>query len=122
MRCFYHGDVDAVAICKSCGHALCRDCCAEVAGISACRNRCESEVAALNDVNQRNRSAYGKIGGAYKLFAVFFFGVALFSAISAFGTLHSERPSDAIGSFVFAGLFLFVAVGVWVFSRRFRAK
>jgi hypothetical protein len=122
MRCFYHGDVDAVAICKSCGHALCRECCAEVGGISACRNRCENDVEALNDVNQRNRSVYQKTSGAYKLFAAFFFGVSLFMAISGYGALHSEKPSESIGTFVFAGFFFLMGVGVWVFARRFRSK
>src|SRR5882672_10409620 len=71
MRCFYHGDVDAVAICKSCGHGLCHDCCAEVGTSSACRNRCEGEVESLNDMSQRNKSAFQKASGVYTRSGIF---------------------------------------------------
>jgi predicted phage tail protein len=60
MRCFYHGDVDGVAICKSCGRAICHECCADVGTYAACRNRCEPDVQSLGDLIARNKTAYGK--------------------------------------------------------------
>lgn len=40
MRCFYHGAEDAVAICTSCGKALCRPCISESEPECACSDEC----------------------------------------------------------------------------------
>ena len=66
MKCFNHSQSDGVAICKSCGRALCHDCCAEVGNGSACKSRCEADVADLNVIIKRSKSAYQKTGGAYR--------------------------------------------------------
>jgi hypothetical protein len=65
MKCFYHPDTDAVALCKSCNRGLCPACSAEVAPGLACRGRCEADVAALNLVIQRSNSIYQKTGTTY---------------------------------------------------------
>jgi hypothetical protein len=66
LKCFYHPDRDAVALCKSCNRGICLDCSAEVAPGMACRGRCEAEVAALNLVLLRSKTAYQKTGTAYR--------------------------------------------------------
>ena len=66
MKCFNHPQSDGVAICKSCGRALCHDCHAEVETGSACKSRCESDVEDLNVIIKRSKSAYQKTGGAYR--------------------------------------------------------
>lgn len=66
MRCFYHGDVEAVAICKSCQRGICRDCYAEVGHSSACRNRCEPEVEKLDGLIARNQRAYQTNSATYR--------------------------------------------------------
>jgi hypothetical protein len=70
MKCFYHSDRDAVAVCKSCSRGICRECCADVPPGVACRGKCEADVAALNLVIQRNKTAYQKAGAAYRRNAV----------------------------------------------------
>ena len=59
MHCYNHSGSDAVGICKSCGRALCRSCVAEVEKIVACKDRCESDVAAMLSIN-RNALQYAK--------------------------------------------------------------
>lgn len=76
MRCYYHHDVDAVAVCKSCSRGLCSSCAADVGNGMACRNRCEAEVQAINDIIRRNKTAYEKTHGAYARTAVFYAVVA----------------------------------------------
>jgi hypothetical protein len=66
MKCFYHPQRDAVAMCKSCGRGLCPDCAAEVTPGMACVGRCERDVAALNLVIQRSKTAYQKTGRLYR--------------------------------------------------------
>lgn len=66
MRCFYHHDAEAIAICKSCSRGLCADCAADVPPGTACINRCEKDVEAFNLVIQRSNNAYQKTGKAYR--------------------------------------------------------
>lgn len=70
MKCFYHLDRDAVAICKSCSRGICQDCCADVPPGVACKGRCEEEVASLNVLMQRSKTAYQKAGAAYNRNAI----------------------------------------------------
>jgi len=120
MRCFYHGDVEAVAVCKACGHGICHDCCAEVGTSAACRNRCESDVAALNAIIERNKSVYRKTSGVYLrngwwMCAFGFLFVAL---------AYLARRSGGFDYVLLAMAFFFILGGVMQFinARRFSDK
>jgi hypothetical protein len=52
MKCFFHHDCDAVALCHWCNRGLCPDCAVEVSDWLACRDRCESAVARAIHVGQ----------------------------------------------------------------------
>ncbi len=57
MKCFNHRELDAIAVCKHCGRALCSTCVSDVGGISSCKGKCEAAVAAtLAEVEQHRRS------------------------------------------------------------------
>lgn len=43
MKCWAHSEVDAVAVCVSCGKGLCRECSIVIAGKSYCKTCVESE-------------------------------------------------------------------------------
>lgn len=58
MRCYYHRDVEAIATCRNCCRGLCGACTAEVDKASACRGRCEADVAALHALVARSDSAF----------------------------------------------------------------
>ncbi|MEZ5406061.1 MAG: hypothetical protein R3F23_07795 [Verrucomicrobiia bacterium] len=66
MNCYYHPNTPAIALCKSCNRALCFECAVDVPPGTACKNRCEKDVATLNEIIQRNKTAYQKTGYAYK--------------------------------------------------------
>jgi hypothetical protein len=72
MNCYYHAGSDAVALCKNCNRGVCHDCAAEVTNGTACVNRCEAEVLAINEVLQRNKTGYQKASGAYARNAVLY--------------------------------------------------
>ncbi len=120
MRCFYHRDVEAVAICKSCAHGVCPDCCAEVGTSAACRNRCEDDVAALNEIIQRNKTSFQKAGGAYfrsgLLLMVMGVGFLLF------GLSLRNAGSPGVFLMVMGGLFVVYGISQIVTGRRFAAK
>ncbi len=70
MKCYYHHETEAVAICKSCNRALCENCAADIHPGTACINRCEKDVKALNVIIERNKSVYQKTGKAHKRNAI----------------------------------------------------
>jgi len=74
MKCFNHPTTDAVALCKSCGRAICPECVTEVGLSCSCRNRCESDVGMLNELVERARTSYQKTSAAY-------FRVGLFASM-----------------------------------------
>lgn len=121
MRCFYHGDVEAVALCKSCGHAICHECCADVDRSAACRNRCEADVLALNEIIERSKTAYQKTGGAYTRSGVFLIVLGLvFAGIGAIGFLGDGEPVYFL--LIMGFLFAFYGITQIFTGRRFRAK
>jgi len=113
MKCYYHPDAEAVALCKSCSRALCHECCADVPPGTACANRCEEEVKAVNLVIQRSKTAYQKTGGAYRRNGYFtlsmgmmFMGTGLFLAFKGGG--YASLFLAAMGLlFIVAGVFNF---------------
>ena len=58
MRCFQHGDVEAVGICRSCQKGLCRDCAVDLGQGLACQNSCEMAVRDLIVMVDYSRKAY----------------------------------------------------------------
>jgi len=79
VKCYNHQGVEAVAVCRSCGRALCRECVTEVGLSCSCRGRCESVVAAMNGlvggggtVNRRMSGLHHRLGSLYVLLGVAF--------------------------------------------------
>jgi hypothetical protein len=72
MKCFYHPQIDAVAICKNCSKGLCMECVADVGNGVACKGKCEAEVQAVNQMIQRGIRAKNVSGYYYKRLAAIF--------------------------------------------------
>lgn len=123
MKCYYHPTVDAVATCKSCCRALCRDCIAEVGLSCSCRGRCEADVSTLNDLVERGRTAYQKTSANYFRSGVFvtMLGV-IFLSLGVVGVTSSES-SEWSYFFLFVGLiFSGWDVSHFVSARKMRQK
>lgn len=108
MKCFNHPDIDAVALCKSCSRALCRECMAEVGLSCSCRNRCEKDVATLNELVERARTVYGKSSATYfrtGLFTLLIGAVFILLGLSSFLSDHSSPSSYflLVMGLIFAG-------------------
>lgn len=111
MRCFYHGDVEAVAVCKSCGHGICHDCCAEVGTGAACRNRCESDVEGIDLMTRRAVAFYSGVDGAYRQAGWFF--VTIGAVLIVFGMVVYEKQQIIdllIWMLIFGGLLLVLGI------------
>ena len=72
MKCFYHPETDAVAICKNCSKGLCRECAVDVGNGIACKEKCEAEVKAIVELIERNKTVLQKTSGAYSRSAIVF--------------------------------------------------
>jgi len=59
MECFEHDGIQAVAICKSCYKAVCKNCAIPLPQGIACSSECERDVKETNDVVERSKKIYG---------------------------------------------------------------
>jgi hypothetical protein len=64
MRCFYHPEKDAVALCKSCGKGVCPECSADLGKGVACRGRCEDDARGVIQLVERNVQIFRQGVGA----------------------------------------------------------
>ena len=114
MRCYYHREADAVAMCRHCGRGLCDACAAEVNKVSACRDRCEADVAALQTMLARSDSAFGTAARQLRIAA---FICVLFAGL--FVVLSRQMPyAMATWLLLPAAAVLLLGAGLLVFTAR----
>lgn len=116
MKCFYHNDRDAVALCKSCSRALCPDCLSETGFSIACKNRCEDRVRQIDGVVSRSIATVQNT-------KVFSFRGFLFLFLAGltflvFGILNLSDIKFSVFLFVLGSIFIMSAVFTILNSRR----
>lgn len=114
MRCYYHRDVEAIATCRNCGRGLCDACTADVNKLSACRGRCEAEVAATQALLARSDRAFVTAGRQLRIAALL---CVLFAALFVF---LSRRPPYSMATWLLLpGAFvLLIGAGLLVLNAR----
>jgi hypothetical protein len=119
MKCFNHGTVDAVGVCKHCYKALCRDCAVEVAGSISCRGPCEQEVVLVNALTRRAGTSYGKTSKAYLRATVIYILLGVL-----FGVFAIYQQGTFIRAFLIIMAVVFLLGGGLYFrsSREFRQE
>ncbi len=115
MKCFYHETVDAVATCKNCCRALCRQCAVDVGNGIACRNSCEQQVQALNAVLRRGQNALRRSAWSMYGLAIFLF---LMAAVVGQDALRSNERGWAIVGDGMALTFLAGAVFFFMIGKK----
>ena len=123
MKCFNHPTVDAVANCKSCCRGLCHDCIAEVGLSCSCRGRCEADVATLNELAERGRTAYQKTSATYFRSGIFIVMLGSIFVLLGLAGITSSEHSVWNYFLLFMGL-TFAGWGIshFVSARRFKQK
>ena len=80
MNCFRHRHIDAIAVCRSCGKAVCGQCCREYGSEIICGEDCRRERERAHQLDARLRQTFG-VGSRPpvppSVSAYFFFGVIL---------------------------------------------
>ena len=120
MKCYVHPQIEAVAVCKSCGRAVCHECVTEVGLSCACKGRCETDVSILNDLVVRGSSAYQKTSGVYTRSGVFILLLGLLFTGAGLLVFNSNDPNY----FMLLMGPIFVVYGVVQFfnAKRYREK
>jgi len=77
MRCFYHPQSDAIGLCKFCCKGLCPQCAVDLAHGLACKDRCEREVAGMQEMIAKEKIEYEKRSSTLSLYGVLYFCVGL---------------------------------------------
>ena len=91
MECFTHASAPAVATCKTCARAICRDCARDLDFAVVCGDACAAEATDLQEMNRRAKQVYG-IGSAkrrlplaplmWAAFAILFGGFGVYEYLS----------------------------------------
>ena len=109
MNCFRHQDQSAIAICKSCGKAVCADCSDDTGQGIACSENCVAELQQRYQLDQRLKQSFG-IGRkppmpatvlTYAMFGVILLGVAIY--------LSYTRPGVDFLTFSMSAVFFVMA-------------
>jgi hypothetical protein len=118
MKCFNHPEIDAVGICKSCARGICRECVSEVGTGIACRNRCEADVAALNKLVARGRTAYQRTSSTLLRTAIFLLLLGEVFLILGINSSIGSRPNYFL--IIMGALFFVWGVLSFISARRIR--
>ncbi|WKZ42299.1 MAG: hypothetical protein QY302_09345 [Anaerolineales bacterium] len=112
--------VQAVGLCKNCQKGLCQECCADVGNGLACKDRCEIQVREINDVFQRLKSQYYRLGSNYLrsvwIFAIFGITFCLVSLLLVF--YYPRNWPAALPMFVFSVFALYGAINNYRESKK----
>jgi hypothetical protein len=111
MKCYTHHPTDAVAVCRSCGRALCPECVVEIETVCACKNRCEQQVASLNAALVGTKAAQRGMP-TLSLFPFIMGAVFLWWG-------SSSRPADLF-MLSFGGVFVLWGIAVFFLQMRRR--
>jgi hypothetical protein len=121
MKCFTHRNSDAVAVCRSCGRALCPDCTSEVGLSCACKNRCEPDVKRFNAM-----LAHGRPGPVNPASLVGYdrtiFLMAMGVAFVSFGLYHLGDHGPNWFLVVLGTAFGIFGVSQFLMTRKFRKQ
>lgn len=110
MKCFNHRELDAIAVCKHCGKALCSGCMTESSGMSACKGRCEAAVDAAHAETQLNLQSYRSMISMFRVMAPLCFTVGIIAAsVGTYALIKEIGGREKPTTFVLVGLGLISA-------------
>src|ERR1041385_4351522 len=98
MKCYYHPQVDAVAICKNCHKGLRTECAVDVGGGMACKisnDNCQAEVKFANEAFAINKRRYFGLRRAYGQWAVLLLAPGL--VFTLFGLSSARGDMQLVG-------------------------
>ena len=110
MKCYFHPEIDAVAICKNCGKGICPECAADVENGMACRNSCEEKVKAINSLFEKSQNSYLTANRTYKITAVIYKNLSIWLLLIGTAFLIFGIIQGLLLLFILGILFIISAV------------
>jgi hypothetical protein len=121
VKCYYHQECDAVALCYWCNRGLCPSCSVEVGDRLACQGRCEAKVERAVRIGEASTLMVEHSEQAQGVARLANFGLVAFVLVVGIITLAMgyARRSDAPGLLLLGGaLVVFgLVLGVVVYRR-----
>jgi hypothetical protein len=115
MRCFNHGDVEAVGTCKACAKGLCHECATDLGHGLSCKGEHEAVVQAYKDILDRNARAAAAARKNIAIAPIFYI------FMGAVFVVYGISSHEGVGSLTFVLGCGFLAFGVVVFVRARKA-
>jgi hypothetical protein len=110
MKCFNHRELDAIAVCKHSGRALCSGCTGESSGMAACKGRCEAAVDASHAETQLNLQGFRSTMGMFRVMAPLSFTIGLIAVIvGTYALIKEIGGREEPTTFVLVGVGLIAA-------------
>jgi hypothetical protein len=120
MKCYYHPQLEAVAVCKHCHRGLCADCALEVSGGIACKSgkqNCPEEVREMHAAVLRGRKSYQNAQQTYRRGALL--AAVIGGTMTLYGLLALRGVPNAVGEAVLpVGLVLLLLCVYWLLAAR----
>jgi hypothetical protein len=115
VKCYDHPEVEAVGVCAHCGRGLCAESAVEIGKRTACKGRCEGEVAAMNAAftRQQRQGSQANLRSTAFMFLVF-------SLIFLFFPMFDTRLEESfrVLQFEIGGVLFVIAVVYFNAARR----
>ncbi|MCO4783389.1 MAG: hypothetical protein KC646_13775 [Candidatus Cloacimonetes bacterium] len=132
MKCYYHNELDGIAMCGWCSRALCTSCATEVMHGLACKDKCETSLKEAYELNEFSKEMVRKAMKSsninvqtlstvsYIYYSYFVAGIISGSGFLYVGIRDYLDTNDS-SYLMFAGLGLFLflmgCVFFWIASR-----
>lgn len=121
MKCFYHQEKEAIAICKNCSRGLCSNCVAEVTNGVACKGKCEDDVIFLNKMLQKNKTILNKTASSYYRVSAIYLVMGI--AFIIFGlNIFTKIPPLQYFMWTVGGIMFFAAILTFISGKKFNNK
>jgi hypothetical protein len=119
MKCYYHPDEQAIALCKYCQRGLCSECAAHAGDSLACKGLHEEQVRAMEALMQKNILQSKRVGSDYLRNTIFYGVVGLLFTV--FGLSQLKWMGLQALVYLMIGLaLLWAAIANYLESRKYK--
>ena len=119
MKCYYHPDEQAIALCKYCQRGLCTECAAQAGDSLACKGLHEEQVRAMEALMQKNILQSKRVGSDYLRNTIFYGVVGLLFTV--FGLSQLKWMGLQALVYLMIGLaLLWAAIANYLESRKYK--
>jgi len=108
MICYNHNEIQAVAVCKNCFKAICKECTISDDNGFACSEKCHEEIVVYQSMIEKSKTMYGVKPGRAPVMTILLLVAGFpFLCFGAFSLVNG----DWIGLFTLVMGIIFLVIG-----------